>query len=95
MVFYRLISIQKKEANLDHDETGTTVVGSPEVDIGLVSRDVKALDTSSTSVKLRGGSSEGSAGGGGDGEEGELHLERLICLVDDSCVWVALVLLIK
>lgn len=79
MVSLSKVYRSKEKANLDHDETGTTIVGSPEVNIWLVARDVKALDASGTGVNLGGRSSDSSAGGSGDGEEGELHLDRLIC----------------
>lgn len=66
------------QTNLDHDESGTTSVGSAEVDIWLVGRDIKTLDLSNKSIGLGwGGGSDGSTSDSSDGEKRELHCDNL------------------
>lgn len=74
----------ERQSYLDHDEAGTGIIGSLEVDTLLVVRDVETLDAVCASGER---ASAGQAGeSGGDGEGVELHFGLLGLLSDNSIV---------
>jgi hypothetical protein len=62
-----------KGSYLDDDKTGTSGVGTGEVNAGLVAGDVETLDGSALLERARGGEAED----GGNCKGGELHGECL------------------